>query len=322
MRKPLVAISTPWLQPGGAAHQSLTAAGFEVRHVTTIDADPTVLATAEAAIVGLETVSEEILAAAPHLRVIARTGVGYSNVDVEAASARGIYVCTTPGANHQSVAELTVALILDLARHVPRVAQAMKSDQWVQQVGIELFEKTVGIVGFGAVGRTVAELCQAFGMRVLAYDPFVADQAFVDARVQSCQLEKLLADSDFVTLHMPLSDHTRGLIGAAELELMQPQAYLINTARGGIVDEEALLHALNEKQIAGAALDTFATEPPAKNNPLVGHPNVVATPHIAGSTTEARARSGALAVDSVISYFTGGTPPRCVNTAQLSRNVD
>ncbi|MEU1823360.1 hydroxyacid dehydrogenase [Streptomyces abikoensis] len=235
-------------------------------------------------------VDAEVLDRAPRLRVVGRAGVGLDNVDTITAAARGIAVVNAPGSNTVSVAELTVGLIVASARHITAAARSLEDGQWRRSefAGVELAGRTLGIVGYGRVGRQVARRMAAFDMRVLAHDPY-ADIA--DGDVHATGLDELLATSDVVTLHLPRTPGTAGLIGARELSLMKPTAYLVNTARGGIVDESALTRALREGRPAGAALDVFATEPPG-SSPLLALPNVVALPHLGASTHDAQLRAG------------------------------
>ena len=252
---------------------------------------------AEALVVRSRThITAEILHALPHLRVIARAGVGLDNIDVSTARARGIQVMNAPDANTLAVAEHTLALILSLARHIPAADASMKAGRWDKKklMGASLSGKTLGIIGFGRIGREVARRAAAFGMHIIVNQPRLTPELALSEGAVPHDLYDLLAQADFVTVHVPMRPQNLDLIAEPELARMKPTAYLINTARGGIVDENALLKALNSGQIAGAAIDVFAQEP-TPNIPLVSHPHVVATPHIAASTAEAQ-RDAALDV--------------------------
>jgi len=258
----------------------------------------------------------------PELRLIGSCRGAPVNVDVETATARGIPVLNTPGRNTISVAELTVAFMLSLARHIPETAAILKSSQggpmrmaraFVEFQGSELFGKTVGLVGLGAVGREVAKRLAAFGCRVLAYDPYVtADQA-AGSGVALTRLETLLAESDFVSVHAAVTPETTGLLGAAQFARMKPTAYFVNTARAALTDEEALLQALSDKRIAGAALDVFVKEPPPPDHPLLALPNVLATPHIGGNTSEIMGHQSAIILGDLLRWLDGRRPVHCVN---------
>ncbi|MGK4579111.1 hydroxyacid dehydrogenase [Kitasatospora sp. HPMI-4] len=273
----------------------------DVRHVDGRDRPAlfTALRDAEALIVRSGTrVDTEVLDQAPRLRVIARAGVGLDNVDTATARARGITVVNAPDSNTVSVAELTVGLIVASMRHIAPAARSLAEGEWRRSdfVGVELAGRTLGIIGYGRVGRQVARRLAAFDMRILVHDPY-ADTLGDDIRATG--LDELLAASDVVTLHLPKTPRTEGLVGARELALMKPTAHLVNTSRGGIVDEEALARALGEGRLAGAALDVFATEPPGPS-PLLALPNVLGIPHLGASTHDAQLRAGQEAVRKVL----------------------
>ncbi|MGC5617392.1 phosphoglycerate dehydrogenase [Georgenia sp. Z1491] len=305
-----VLITTGYLGPGDEIDAMLTTAGCEVSYSRpqdrTDDAHLTsALAQADALIAGTDPYGADLIAAAPSLGVIARTGAGYDNIDLAAAGERGIVVCCTPGANSRSVAELAIGLVLACARNIVSSAAQVRDGRWVQASGRQLSGSTLGIVGFGGIGQEVASLARAFGMRVLVHDPVVDESRAAELGVEPRDLAELLAESDFVTLHLGLSPATRHLIDADALALMRPDAYLINTARGGIVDERALAGALERGELAGAALDVLETEPMAPDDPLRGAPNLVVVPHVAGATTQARRRSGEMAAAQVIAHLDG-----------------
>jgi D-3-phosphoglycerate dehydrogenase len=251
------------------------------------------MTTATALIVRSETrVTAELIDGAPELKVIARAGIGVDTIDVAAATRRGIAVMNAPGANTVSAAEHAIALLLSLLRHIPEAAETMRQGGWDRKrfEGSELRGKTLGVVGLGRIGGYVARLAHAFGMTIVAYDPFVTPQRAAELQAVLVPIERLLEEADIVTLHVALTDDTRHLLNAARLALMKPTAFLVNTARGELVDEMALVAAVKEKRIAGAAIDVFAEEPLPKDSPLRGLDRVLLTPHLAASTSEAQRR--------------------------------
>ena len=235
-------------------------------------------------------VTSRILERAERLKVIARAGAGLDTIDVSAAVERDIDVINAPDANTLAVAELTIGMLVALARNLTRGDAALKEGKWIKKdlLGSGLAGKTLGIIGFGRIGQAVAARARAFGMRIVTNQYRPTPELYLEAGVEPLDLYDLLAESDFVSLHVPARDDTEGLIGETELASMKPTAYLVNTSRGSVVDEEALLRALDEGVIAGAALDVFAEEP-AADNPLARHPRVIATPHIGASTSDAQA---------------------------------
>ncbi len=239
-------------------------------------------------------VTAEIIEAGKKLKLIARAGVGLDNVDAEAAEARGIMVKNTPGANAISVAELTFGLLLGLVRQIPRGVYGIKDGKWEKKdlKGNEIFGKTMGIIGFGAIGRTVAKIALAFGMKVVAYDPYVNSTDLEVTLVDS--IEKLLPKADVVSLHIPLTPETKHIIGEKEISLMKDGVIIINASRGGTIDEQALYNGLISEKISGAALDVFEVEPPSDElrRKLIGLGNVICTPHIGASTSEGQKRVG------------------------------
>ncbi|TDC52772.1 hydroxyacid dehydrogenase [Jiangella ureilytica] len=262
-----------------------------------------------AVIVGLERVGARLYDEAPGLRIIAKHGAGVDNIDVGAATARGVVVTNAPGYNALAVAEHTFALILAVARDVARQDARVRAGRWQVAVGRELAEGTLGIVGFGAIGRLVAARAQAFDMRVLYADVVPADPArHPGLEATHVALPELLAESDVVTLHVPLLPGTQHLVGAQELALMRPGAIIVNTARGGLIDEDALLAALDAGTIRGAGLDVFAEEPQV-SGPLLDHDRVVLTPHVAGYTEAALARTSRAVAQDVAAVL-GGREPR------------
>jgi D-3-phosphoglycerate dehydrogenase len=258
--------------------------------------------------------SELIAAGRPRLRVIGRAGIGVDNIDVEAATRDGVLVVNAPAANTISAAEHTIALMLALARHVPQAHMSMRAGKWERNkfLGVEVRGKTLGVIGLGKIGTEVARRGQGLEMHVVAYDPFVTADFAAKLRVERLPLDELLRVSDFITLHTPLTPDTEGLIGRRELALLKPTARLINCARGGLIDEAALLEALNEGRLAGAALDVFAEEPP-RDNPLVTHPAVIVTPHLGASTEEAQVRVATEVAEQVLAALRGQPVRYAVN---------
>ena len=278
------------------------------------------IADADALIVRSATkVTAELLDKAPKLRAVGRAGVGVDNIDLEAATKRGVLVMSTPGGNAVSVAEHTLALLLALAKQVPRLDKAIHEGRWEKSsaAGTELRGKTLGLIGLGRIGSEVAVRAEAFDMRVLAYDPYISEAAAREISVDLVPLDNLLAESDFISLHTSLSSATQKIINAATIEKMKRGARLINAARGELIDEAALAEALKSGKLAGAAVDVFVEEPP-KNSPLVGLPNLVATPHVAGSTAEAQEEVGTQIAVQVKDYLAEGIIRNAVNLPALS----
>ncbi len=277
------------------------------------------LADADGLIVRSETrVDRELLAAGPHLAVVARAGVGVDAIDVDAATAAGILVLNTPGANTLAATEQTFALMLALARRVPQAVEQLRAGRWERRalIGTELHGKTLGIVGLGRIGGNVAARARAFGMTVLARDPYVSSARADAFDAKLVGLEELLRESDVVTLHVPLTSQTAGMIDAAQLRLLRPHAYLINCARGGVIVERDLLDALDAGVLAGAALDVVADEPPPPGGSgaaLHRHPKVIATPHLGGSTYEALARIATELASDVARVLLGAPAAAAVN---------
>ncbi len=259
-------------------------------------------------------VDGEALAAAGRLKVVARAGVGLDNVDVKAATQAGVMVVNAPTSNIVSAAELAVALMLAAARHIAPANAALKGGEWKRSryTGVELYEKTVGIVGLGRIGVLVAQRLSAFGMRVIAYDPYVQAGRAAQMGVRLVGLDELLAESDFMSVHLPKTPETLGLLGAEQLTKVKPSLVLVNAARGGIVDENALYAALKEGRVAAAGLDVFASEPCA-DSPLFELESVVATPHLGASTSEAQEKAGLAVARSVRLALAGELVPDAVN---------
>lgn len=261
----------------------------------------------EAAIVGVVPMTAHVLENAPRLRVVSAHGVGVDHIDLEAATRLGVIIANCPGANDQAVADLTIGLMVSIARQIPQVDRDVRGGKWGRYEGSELWKKTLGLIGLGRIGRGVAKRASGFDMQVLAYDPYVDEKQAEAIGVRMTSLEEVIASADFVSLHAALTEETRNMIGKRELEQMKLSAFLINTARGGLVDEEALYTALVEGKLAGAALDAFTSEPPV-DSPLLELRNVVITPHIGAHTKEAIERVGVLAAQNVVQALHTGEP--------------
>jgi D-3-phosphoglycerate dehydrogenase len=290
---------------------------FEIRHCNGADRGELLsgIGDVDALLVRSATkVDAEALAAATRLKVVARAGVGLDNVDVRAATQAGVMVVNAPTSNIVSAAELAVALMLAAARHVSPAHAALKDGEWKRSryTGIELYEKTVGIVGLGRIGVLVAQRLSAFGMKVIAYDPYVQAGRAAQMGVRLVDLDTLLAEADFMSVHLPKTPETVGLVGVEQLAKVKPSLVLVNAARGGIVDEPALYAALKEGRVAAAGLDVFATEP-CTDSPLFELENVVATPHLGASTDEAQEKAGIAVARSVRLALSGELVPDAVN---------
>jgi D-3-phosphoglycerate dehydrogenase len=275
-------------------------------------------ARADAAIVRNSPVDVSILADAPRLKVLAKHGAGYDNIDVAAATAHGIVVANVPGGNADAVAEAAVALMLATLRRVPAVHALVTSGGYAARFQLQfgqLTGRTLGLVGLGNIGARVARICAAgFAMRVLAYDPALSAAAIAERSARKiAELAELLAAADVVSLHLPLTDATRHLIGRTELALMKPTAILVNAARGGIIDETALAEALVAGRLAGAGLDVLEVEPPSPGNPLLKAPNVVLSPHTAGNTVDAARHLAIASAEIVIAVLAGRRPEAMIN---------
>jgi len=265
------------------------------------------LAGAVAAIIGVVPMTARVLENASGLKVVSAHGVGIDHIDLDAAFRLGITVTNCPGGSAPSVAELTIGLMIAVARSLPRAEKELKQGGWGRYRGGELGGKNLGLIGLGRIGQAVAKRAIGFEMNVLAYDPYLNTDRELLSGVQLDPLEEVIRAADFLSLHTPLTDATRNLIGWDELQAMKAEAVLINTARGGLVDERALFQALSTGQIAGAGLDVFVDEPPG-DNPLLDLDNIVLTPHIGAHTTEAIERVGIMAVNNVIACLQGAEP--------------
>ncbi len=290
---------------------------FDIRSVDGADRSALLPALAEADAVLIRsatTIDAEALAAAPKLKVVARAGIGLDNVDVPAATARGVLVLNAPQSNIISAAEHALALVLAVARKIPAADASMKAGQWVRSfAGVELAGKTVGVIGLGRIGQLFAARIAAFGTTVIAYDPYLQPARAAALGVQLVDLPTLLAHADIISIHLPKTPETLGLIGSAELATVRPGVIIVNAARGGLVDEQALADALSEGRVAGAGLDVYAGEPIAADNPLLTAPNTVLTPHLGASTAEAQDKAGTAVARSVKLALRGDFVPDAVN---------
>ncbi|MCU1691086.1 MAG: phosphoglycerate dehydrogenase [Frankiales bacterium] len=291
----------------------------EVRHVDGTDRPALLAALGDAAAVLVRSatqVDEEALVAAPRLQVVARAGIGLDNVDVPAATARGVMVVNAPLSNVVSAAEQAVALLLACARNTAPASAALRAGRWERSrwTGVEVADKTVGVVGLGRIGVLFAQRMAAFGVRLLAYDPYVTSARADALGVQLVDLETLMRESDFVSIHLPRTPETVGLIGDHELSICKPSLRIVNAARGGLVDEDALVRALTEGRVAGAGLDVFVTEP-CTDSPLFGFDSVVVAPHLGASTVEAQDKAGVAVARSVRLALQGDFVPDAVNVS-------
>nr|WP_315593114.1 hydroxyacid dehydrogenase [uncultured Cupriavidus sp.] len=320
-----ILVTAPKLAPAGV--DLLERAGARVIYLASAD-DPQeverIMAAepVDAVISRTVTLSAQAIASCPTLKVISKHGVGVSNIDVDAATQRGIPVYVTPGANAQSVAEMTLGLMFAAARRIGWMDGELHAGRWSRaQDGVELQGKTIGLVGFGQVGQRVAAVCLALGMNVVAYDPaLAAGQGPVDGATVVASLDALLAQADVLSLHVPLNRHTRNMLGEAQFNLMPKGAILVNTARGEVVDEAALVAALQDGRLFAAGLDTMAVEPLPADSPLAKLKNVVLTPHVGGSTPAALAAMAAGAARNVLGWLDGNPVDRaaCVNPQVFS----
>jgi len=294
--------------------------GFEVEQAPTINNVRERLAPFQAILVrSASKLTAADIAAATVLRVIGRAGVGIDNIDLAAANQRRIAVISTPEANTISTAELTFTLLLAAARRVPMAQRSLEQGLWKRNDfrGVELFGKTLGVIGFGRIGREVAVRARAFGMRVLAYDPLIPAATIAHHHADAVDFTMALCQSDFITLHVPFNDSTNKIINGEALKLCKPGAYLINCARGGLIDEQAVRQALDSGQLGGVALDVFAQEPPPKDHPLIGHPRVVCLPHLGALTDEAQTRAATELAENVAAYLRDGARRGIVNPEAL-----
>jgi D-3-phosphoglycerate dehydrogenase len=262
---------------------------------------------------GVDVFSAPAFAQADRLRVVARHGAGIDQVDIAECTRRGIVVANLPGANAEAVADMTLALMLAVARHIPQGDRTTKAGQWVNTYGVDLHRATVGVLGLGRIGRGVARRCRGFDARVLAYDPYFDEEFAGQCGVERADsLEHVMREADFVCIHMPANEQTRGAINAETIALMKSSAILVNTARGAIIDEEALADALEAGRIFGAGLDVYAAEPPTDSR-LLRCERTVTMPHVSSNTPQALLAMGDGVVDAIEAVFSGQRPEYCVN---------
>jgi D-3-phosphoglycerate dehydrogenase/(S)-sulfolactate dehydrogenase len=260
-------------------------------------------------------VTEDLLAAAARLKIIGRAGIGVDNIDVKAASRRGVIVMNTPSGNATTTAEHALALLMALARRIPQATASMKAGKWEKKKfsGTELCDKTIGVIGLGNIGRIVAERARGLHMKVVAYDPFLSPDAAAKLGARLATLDEIFREADILTMHTPLTADTRGLVGAAAFAKCKRGVLVINAARGGIVDEAALVEALASGQVGGAALDVFVEEPPKPDHPLLKLDNVICTPHLGASTEEAQEKVAIEVAEQLVAYFASGEIKNAVN---------
>jgi D-3-phosphoglycerate dehydrogenase / 2-oxoglutarate reductase len=249
-----------------------------------------------------------VIAAAPNLKVVGRAGVGVDNINLDAARAHGVTVVNSPTATTLAVAELTMGMLLAVVREIPRADAAMKNGQWLKKefMGRELNGKTLGVIGLGRIGTAVSKRAAAFGMEIVVYDYKLSDEEIIECGCRPVSLDELFACSDMITMHIPLTSHSRNILNAESFEKMKQGVYIVCAARGGVIDEEALLSALNSGKVAGAALDVFVNEPPGET-PLVKHPKVIAVPHVGAQTVEAQERAAVDIGTEVLAALNGET---------------
>lgn len=270
---------------------------------------------ADAVVAAADPYNDAVLGACPRLRVIARWGTGYDAVDVDACTRHGVVACNAPGLNVQAVADHVFAVMLALARRLPQQVAVMRGGGWAEVRGVELHGKTVGVAGFGAIGQAVARRARGFDCRLLAFDPALDLQAAARLGAVPVSLERLFAESDFVTLHAALTPENRGLVSEALLRRMKPTAFFVNAARGPLVDEAALVSALTQGWIAGAAIDVYAQEPPPPESPLRSLPNCLPTPHSAFNTVEAADSTNRCVAEQCLAVLRGERPQFVLNPA-------
>jgi D-3-phosphoglycerate dehydrogenase len=271
----------------------------------------------EVVVTGAEPITKQVLEAGPNLRMIMKHGVGVDNIDIQTATTLGILVANAPGTNTEAVADMTIAMMLALLRGVYNAVQSTKSGGWERFVGHDLGELTIGVVGTGKIGLAVIRRLGGFGSDVLAYDIVHNQDLLSHPKVRYVEMAELLQDSDVVTLHVPLVADTKAMIGRNELEMMKPTAYLVNLARGELVDEVALFEFLQQKRIAGAAVDVYAVEPP-KSSPLIGLDNVLSTPHIAAYTYESMEHMSRICAQTIIDAMRSIACPNILNPQAMT----
>ena len=268
-------------------------------------------------------VTREVIEKADNLKIIARAGVGVDNIDLDAATEKGIMVVNSPESTSITVAEHTMGLLLTLARKLSIADKSVKEGKWEKKkfMGVELRKKTLGVIGMGRIGSQVINRCKAFEMDTIAYDPYLPEGVAAQMGVELTDLESVLKRSDFITIHVPLTPETKHLISTDEFEMMKDTAFIANCARGGIIDEEALYNALVNNKIGGAALDVYEEEPPAEDSKLFELDNIVLTPHIAASTKEAQRDAAIIVADEIIELINGSTPQNVLNMPRMDSNT-
>jgi D-3-phosphoglycerate dehydrogenase len=274
----------------------------------------------DAIIVRSETqITADVLAAAKKVKIVGRAGVGVDNIDVAAASRQGVIVVNVPGGNTISAAEHTVAMLLSMSRNIPQANVSVKAGEWkrAQFVGTEVQGKVLGLIGLGRIGREVSKRCQSFGMSIIGYDPFASEEYAKTFNIKLATLEEIYAQSDYISVHVPLNDGTRNLFNVKTFAKLKPGVRLINCARGGIINEKDLAEAIQKGQVKGAALDVYETEPPAKDNPLFGIPSVILTPHLGASTEEAQVKVAHEMAETLRDYFLHGSVSNAVNLPSM-----
>ncbi len=272
---------------------------------------------------GATKVTVDVIAVAKQLQVIGRAGIGVDNVDVPAATTRGIVVMNTPGVNNITTAVHAVALLVSLARHIPQATASMRQGQWEKNrfMGMEVFNRTLGVIGLGRIGRIVADRARGLGMKVIAYDPYLAEGGIPKLEVELVGLDDLLSRADAITLHVPKTKDTHRLLGRSAFAKMRRGVLIVNAARGGVIDEVALLEALESGQVGGAALDVFENEPPPKDHPLLRHERVICTPHLGASTEQAQVNVAIAIAEQIRDYLLSGIIGNAVNVPSISREA-
>ena len=265
-------------------------------------------------------VTAEVFAAADKLSIVGRAGIGVDNIDVKAATENGVVVVNTPEGNNITTAEHAIALMVSLARHIPQATASMKAGKWEKKKfqGMELYNRTLGVLGAGNIGRFVVSRAKGLGMKVIVHDPYLTAEAAARLEVERVSLEEMMSRADVVTVHVPKTKETTGILGKAEFALAKPGLIVINAARGGIVDEEALLEALNSGQVGAAGLDVFVTEPPPEDHPLVAHANVICTPHLGASTEQAQINVAIAVAEQLRDYLLEGEVRNSLNVPTVS----
>jgi len=268
-------------------------------------------------------VNERVINAADRMVVVGRAGIGLDNVDADAATKRGIIVMNTPGGNVITTAEHAMSLMLSMSREIPQANASMKAKKWEKKkfMGVEVFNKTLGVVGLGRIGSVVVRLARGMGMKVVVYDPFISLQAAKRMEVSVVTFDELLEKSDFITVHTPLTKDTKYILNDAAFAKMKKGVRIVNCARGGIVDEGALIRAIDAGIVEGAAFDVYESEPPPSDSPLIGNPKVIATPHLGASTVEAQEKVAVAVAEQVIDVLNTGTVRNAVNTPSVSREI-